>query len=158
MPVADAGSPRCFPSWSWSIWSAAHARDAPTVSPAYWTSPPETATVLKADPSFIRVFGIADKHSGEPGYASEPIDFLPARDPLDWSLPAAWGLSGSAGKTPMISRRLLDYFDHVRSGRLDIESVSHVVTGRNMKHRFCPTCPWVRGSSIATTSCSLERD
>ena len=121
--------------------STAHFNDAPTVSPAYWTSPPETARVLKADPGFIRVFGIAEKHSGEPGYASERIDFLPARDPLDWSLPAAWGLSSSAGKTPMISRRLLDYFDHVRSGRLDIESVSHVVTGRNMKNQFPPTFP-----------------
>ena len=121
--------------------AAAHWRDAPTVSPAYWTSPPETVRVLRADPDLIRVFGIADKHSGEPGYASERIDFLPARDPLDWSLPAAWGLSSSAGKTPMISRRLLDYFDHVRNGRLDIESVSHVVTGRNMKHRFPPNFP-----------------
>ena len=139
--VADAGSPRCFPCWFWLIWRRPTPSDAPTVSPAYWTSPPETARVLKADPGFIRVFGIADKHSGEPGYASERIDFLPARDPLDWSLPAAWGLSSSAGKTPMISRRLLDYFDHVRNGRHDIESVSHVVTGRNMKHRFPPNFP-----------------
>jgi hypothetical protein len=121
--------------------SMAHAKDVPTVSPDYWTSPPETVKVLEADPSFIRVFGIAEKHSGEPGYASEPIDFLRARDALGWSLPAAWGLSGSAGETPMISRRLLDYFDNVRNGRLDIESVSHVVTGRNMKHRFSPNFP-----------------
>lgn len=121
--------------------ATSHARDVPTVSPAYWTSPPETVNVLKADPGLIRVFGIAEKHSGEPGYASERIDFLRARDPLDWSLPAAWGLLGAAGKTPMISKRLLDYFDHVRNGRYDIESVSHVVTGRNMKHQFPPNFP-----------------
>jgi hypothetical protein len=116
----------------------AHARDVPTVSPGYWTSPPETARRLKADPGFIRVFGDGDKHSAEPGYASEPIDFLPARDALEWSLPAAWGLAGSAGETPMKSRRLLDYYDHVRKGRLDIESVSHVITGRSLKNKFLP--------------------
>ena len=57
---------------------SAHAQDVPTVTPAYWTSPPETVRRLKADPGFIRVFGDGDKHSGEPGYASEPIDYLPA--------------------------------------------------------------------------------
>ncbi len=123
--------------------AAAHFRDVPTVDPAYWTSPPETARRLKADPSFIRVFGDGDKHSGEPGYASEPIDFLSARDALDWSLPAAWGLAASKGETPMIPRRLLDYFDAVKigTGRLDIESVSHVVTGRNYRGMFRPSEP-----------------
>ncbi len=108
---------------------SAHAHDVPTVSPVYWTSPPETVRRLKADPGFIRVYGDGDKHSGEPGYASEWVDYLSARDALDWSLPAAWGLASSKGETPMIARRLLDYFDHVRlgTGRLDIESVSHVV-------------------------------
>jgi Bacterial membrane protein YfhO len=122
---------------------SAHSRDVPTVPPAYWTSPPETVRRLKADPGFIRVFGDGDKHSGEPGYASEPIDYLPARDALDWSLPAAWGLASSKGETPMIDRRLLDYFDHVKigTGRLDIESVSHVVTGRNFRTMFLPSDP-----------------
>ena len=116
---------------------------SPPSIPAYWTTPPETARRLKADPSFIRVFGDGDKHSGEPGYASEPIDFLSARDALDWSLPAAWGLRASKGETPMIPRRLLDYFDAVKigAGRLDIESVSHVVTGRNLRARFRPSEP-----------------
>jgi hypothetical protein len=117
---------------------SAHAQDVPTVSPAYWTSPPETVRRLKADPDFIRVFGKGDKHSGEPGYSSESIDYLPARDPLDWSLPAVWGLASAKGETPMIARRLLDYFDHVKIGRYDIESVSHVVTGHMLRNAFLP--------------------
>jgi hypothetical protein len=123
--------------------AAAHARDVPTVDPSYWTSPPETVLRLKADPGFIRVFGDGDKHSGEPGYASEFVDFMPARDALDWSLPAAWGLASSKGETPMIPKRLLDYFDHVKrgAGRLDIESVSHVLVGRNIKKMFVPNEP-----------------
>ena len=122
---------------------SAHAQDVPTATPAYWTSPPETVRRLKADPGFIRVYGDGDKHSGEPGYASEPIDYLPVRDALDWSLPAAWGLASSKGETPMIARRLLDYFDHVKigTGRLDIESVSHVVTGRLQRNAFLPNDP-----------------
>ena len=125
---------------------SAHAQDVPTVKPAYWTSPPETVRRLKADPGFIRVFGDGDKHSGEPGYAFEPID-LSVRDALDWSLPAAWGLASSKGETPMIARRLLDYFDHVKigTGRLDIESVSHVVTGRLQRNAFLPNDPAGRG-------------
>ena len=120
---------------------SAHAQDVPTVSPAYWTSPPETVRRLKADPGFIRVFGKGDKHSGEPGYASETLDFLPARDPLDWSLPAAWGLASSKGETPMFARRLLDYFDHVKVGRYDIESVSHMVTGHALRNVFLANDP-----------------
>jgi len=43
----------------------------------------------------------------------------------------------------MIARRLLDYFDHVKigTGRLDIESVSHVVTGRVQRNAFLPSDP-----------------
>ena len=89
------------------------------------------------------MFGRGDKHSGEPGYASEHLDFLPTRDPLDWSLPAAWGLPCSKGETPMISRRLIDYFDSVAigAGRFDIESVSHVVVGRHLRKSFRPSTP-----------------
>ena len=122
---------------------SAHANDVPTVSPAYWTSPPATARKLRADPDFIRVFGRGDKHSGEPGYASEPIEYMPARDALDWSLPAVWGLASSKGETPMIASRLLDYFDHVKpgTGRFDIESVSHMVVGRTLRNGFLPSKP-----------------
>lgn len=120
---------------------ASHALDVPTVPPDYWTSPPPTVVALRSDPGFIRVFGMGDKSSGEPGYASETVDFLAARDPLDWSLPAAWGLASAKGETPMIPRRLVDYFDGIREGRLDVESVSHVVTGRNQKKKFQPSTP-----------------
>jgi hypothetical protein len=142
-PLRRGGIAWVFPLLVLVDLMSAHARDVPTVTPAYWTSPPQTVRRLKADPGFIRVFGRGDKHSGEPGYASEPIDYLPARDALDWSLPAAWGLASSKGETPMIARRLLDYFDHVKigTGRLDIESVSHVVTGRLQRNVFLPNEP-----------------
>jgi hypothetical protein len=115
----------------------AHLFDVPTITPAYWTVPPESAIRLKDDPSLIRIFGMADKSSGEPGYASEPdaIDFLAVRDPLDWSLPLVWHVATSRGETPMISRRFLDYTDHavMGRGRLDIEGVSHVLTGKRLR-------------------------
>ena len=109
-----------------------HRHDAPTIDPSYWTVPPLSAQKLKADPSVIRVFGIADRSAGEPGYASEPIDFMAVRDTLDWSLPPVWGLATSRGETPIIPRRLLTYTDHAKQteGRFDIESVSHWVRSR----------------------------
>jgi hypothetical protein len=110
----------------------AHWNDVATVDPSYWTDPPETALRLKADPSFIRVFGIARMSAGEPGYASEPIDFFAVRDTLDWSLPAVWGLRSALGATPIIPRRLLDYMNQSSKtgGRFTIEGVTHWVTGR----------------------------
>jgi hypothetical protein len=99
---------------------------------------------LRADPGFIRVYGDGDKHSGEPGYASEPLDFLPVRDTLDWSLAAAWGIRGDKGETPMRSKRLTDYFDavnHPGCGRFDLESVSHMVVGRGLRGTFRPNEP-----------------
>ncbi len=121
--------------------AGAASHEVPTVPSGYWTSPPETVRRLKSDPDFIRVFGDGDRHSGEPGYASEPIDYLPARDALDWSLPAVWGLASAKGETPMIPRRLLDYYDNARlgGGRHDIESVSHVVVGRDFRKLYRPT-------------------
>ena len=120
-----------------------HAADPVTVDPTYWTSPPPVVARLKADPSFIRVFGKGDRSAGEPGYASEPIDFLAARDALDWSLPAAWGLASSKGETPMIPRRIIDFFDHTlyRAGRFDLDSVSHTVTGQGLRNTFVPNEP-----------------
>jgi hypothetical protein len=122
---------------------AAHAQDVPTVSPAYWTSPPETVRWLKAEPGFIRLFGDGDKHSGEPGYASEPIDFMISRDSLEWSLAAAWGLATSIGETPIVSSRLHAYYSAVAvgSGRFDLESVSHIVTGKSLRSLFLPNEP-----------------
>jgi len=121
----------------------AHAVDPATVPPSYWTDPPETVRRLKADPSFIRVFGVGDRSAGEPGYASEPVDFFRVRDPLDWSLPAAWGLAASKGATPMISRRAVDYTDHARyrGGRFDIDSATHILTGGGQRNMFVPNEP-----------------
>jgi hypothetical protein len=116
----------------------AHIADVPTITPVYWTVPPPSARRLKADPSCVRVFGIAEKSAGEPGYASEPVDFLSVRDPLGWSLPPVWGLASSAGETPMIARRFLAYTDNVkpRRGRFDIEGVTHMLVGQSMRGAF----------------------
>jgi hypothetical protein len=121
----------------------AHAQDVPTVPPAYWTSPPETVRRLKADPGFARLFGDGDKHSGEPGYASEPIDFMVSRDSLEWSLAAAWGLATSIGETPIVSSRLHAYYGAVTvgTGRFDLECVSHIVTGKSLRSLFQPSEP-----------------
>ena len=48
----------------------------------------------------MRVFGQAVRSSAEPGYASEPVDFLAVRDTLAWSLPPVWGLASAGGETP----------------------------------------------------------
>jgi hypothetical protein len=123
----------------------AHIADVPAADPKYWTEPPLSAVRLKADPGFVRLFGLADKHAGEPGYASERVDFLPVRDTLDWSLPPVWHLASSNGNTPMISSRMVDYTDHALTGRgrFDLEGVTHFVTGRQHLGRF----PGVPGQS-----------
>jgi hypothetical protein len=117
---------------------SAHGVDVPTVDPEYWTKPPESAEVLKADPHLIRIFGRGDKHAGEPAYASEHVDFLRVRDPLDWSLPPVWHISASKGNTPMIARRNLEFTAATDRypWRHDLESDSHIVTGRNLKDRY----------------------
>jgi hypothetical protein len=108
----------------------AHIEDVPTITPRYWTDPPLTAEVLKSEPARIRIFGESARSAGEPGFASEPVDFLSVRDALDWSLAPVWGLDSSAGETPIIPRRLLEYYDHTRPGwgRFDIEGVTHLLT------------------------------
>lgn len=108
---------------------SAHAADTPSIDPSYWTDPPPAAKVLKRTPGEIRVFGTARYSSGEPGYASEPVDFLPVRDTLDWSLPTVWGIKSSNGKTPIIPARMLRYTDNAKpfGGRFDLESVTHLV-------------------------------
>ena len=91
-----------------------------------------SALRLKSEPETIRIFGIGDKHSGEPGYASERVDFMAVRDPLDWSLPLAWHLNASRGNTPMISRRLSTLVSDASGNiRFDLEGDSHIVTGRS---------------------------
>jgi hypothetical protein len=132
----------------------AHHEDVPTVTPAYWTNPPASARMLREDPSFQRLFGVAGISAGEPGYASQPTDFLPVRDTLDWSLPPVWGLSSSRGETPIISHRLLAYTDHVRvgGGRFNVESVSHFLFRKRPSARFEKTLglgePTLVGSAL----------
>ena len=116
-----------------------HWHDVVTIDPAYWTVPPPTVERLRSDPDFIRVFGHADtKSSGEPGYASEPIDFMPVRDMLDWSLPAAWGVPTSKGITPMYAHRLFEFGDPLGitksfPWRFELEGDSHFLRGRRGK-------------------------
>ena len=109
---------------------SAHWVDVPTVDPAYWTVPPETARRLKANPNTIRILGVCDKASGEPGYASEKLDFMPVRDPLAWSLAPVWHVNSSNGLTPMISRRLLDFAEQTLGKiRYDLEGDTHLLAG-----------------------------
>ena len=121
----------------------AHWRDVPTIDPRYWTLAPESARRLKDDPDLIRIFAKGDKHSGEPGYASETVNFFAVRDPMDWSLPPVWHIPTSRGNTPMISSRL-EIYSHLTEKypwRHDLEGDSHIVTGRNLKaaYRYLPT-------------------
>ena len=116
---------------------SAHWVDVPTVDPGYWTVPPASAQQLKSNPEFIRVFGIGDKSAGEPGYASERVDFMAVRDPLDWSLPLAWHVNASRGNTPMVSRRIVDFGEHaLGSARYDLEGDTHIVSGRRRLQDF----------------------
>ena len=113
----------------------AHRDDVPSIDPRYWTVPPESARVLQADPEFIRLFSFPVRASNEPGFASEPIDFMSVRDTLSWSLPPVWDLATAIGETPMLPRRLLAFTDTVlpEDGRFDIQSVTHLVSGTPME-------------------------
>ncbi len=114
---------------------AAHWVDVPTVDPRYWTEPPESARRLLADPGLVRMFGVCDQSSGEPGYASRPVDYLQVRNALDWSLPLAWRVPSSRGITPMISRRRHNFSHLTEKGtwRYDLEGNSHIVASYRLK-------------------------
>jgi hypothetical protein len=86
--------------------------------------------VLQSDPSLVRVFGQPLRSAGEPGHASEPVDFLAIRDALGWSLPPVWGLAAARGETPIVARRRLTYSDHVGpvATQLGLAAVTHYVT------------------------------
>ena len=119
----------------------AHWVDVPTVDPRYWTEPPASAQRLKASPDFIRVFGIGDKHSGEPGYASERVDFPGGPRPAGLEPALAWHLNAAKGNTPMISRRFADFTNEAAGEKLgktrfDLEGDTHIVTGRRRRGRL----------------------
>jgi hypothetical protein len=121
----------------------AHIADVPTITPEYWTVPPASARLLKADPTCVRVFGIARGSSGEPGYASEPVDYLAVRDRLAWSLPPVWGLASSWGETPLISRRCYTFASEAPAyaGRFDLQGVTHLVAGPELVVGLGPGTP-----------------
>jgi hypothetical protein len=123
----------------------AHHADVPTIDPRYWTVPPQSARVLTADPSCVRVFGIAQKSAGEPGYASAPVDFFAVRDPLGWSLAPVWGLRSAAGVTPIVPRRLMALTHNElaasRQYLFDLQAVTHKLTGRDLWGVFGPAFP-----------------
>ncbi len=107
----------------------AHAHDVPVIDPSYWTSTPKTAEWLLQQPDLGRVFGESVYASGEPGYASERVDFMAVRELLAWSLPPVWGLSSTGGETPIIPRRRLKFTDHEDAlARFDIEGLRYVLT------------------------------
>lgn len=108
----------------------AHVSDVPTVTPDYWTVPPPSARALLADPDFVRLVGVARRSAGEPGYASEPVEFHTVRDTLDWSLPIVWGLASAQGASPVVPRRTLEFVRHAGGGSrgLDLEAVTHLVS------------------------------
>ncbi len=109
-----------------------HWYDSPSIDPGYWTKPPASAEYLASRPDVIRITGEADKSSGEPGYASEPVDFMAIRDTLAWSLAPVWGISNSSGITPIFPRRMLNYTDHAKpnAGYYEIEGVTHLLARR----------------------------
>ena len=67
-----------------------------------------------------------------------------------------WNILGSKGETPIISQRYLNYMDNARvgGGRFDIDSVTHVITGRRFKERILPAKCDVR--SIASPDAKSE--
>ncbi len=113
-----------------------HWYEAPTINPSYWTSPPKSARILRADPSFVRLAFVRmyrnEPSSGEPGYASIPLDFPPIRDTLGWSLAPVWGLKSLGGETPLLSRRMVKFTDQSLPGTVvyDLASVTHLITNR----------------------------
>ena len=113
-----------------------HSVDAPTIDPSYWTAPPPTVEMLKTDPTLRRVHGegVFGRSAGEPGYASESVDFPAIRDSLAWSLAPVWGLRSSGGATPLIPRRMVEYTENatLREGRFAIEGVSHVLAAARL--------------------------
>ena len=93
-------------SWSWPIcWVRTGTTSSRRSTPLLDRATQDRPARFEGRPGFIRVFGHRRQAAGEPGYASEPVNFLPVRDPLDWSLPPVWQLPTSGGNTPMYSRR-----------------------------------------------------
>ena len=116
----------------------AHINDIATVDPSYWTTPPASVAALKADKSRIRIYGEGSAASGEPGYASKPVNPLPARETLAWSLPTVWGIRSTGGETPIISRRRVRFGEWQDAPRYALEGLSHVLSTTPSVDRLGP--------------------
>lgn len=118
--------------------AAAHSADVPTIDPSYWTTPPPSVVALRNDPSLIRMYGEATTSSGKPGYASRPVDFLPIRETIAWSLPAVWDLPSTGGETPLISGRRVRFGEWSEAARHSLEGLSHIVSATPSVDRLGP--------------------
>lgn len=109
----------------------AHWNEVPTIDPRYWTAPPESARLIRADPDHQRVLGYGAFSAGEPGYASYDVNFMQSRDTLAWSLPPVYGLRSIIGETPMIPTRWKRYMDATKATPLQLSLAwcSHVLIG-----------------------------
>ena len=121
--------------------AGAHWYDVPTVDPSYWTATPRSVAALRADPSRIRIYGEATFSSGEPGFASHPVDFLAVRDGLAWSLPVVWQLPATAGITPIVPQRWLRFTEASGGLRFDIEGLTHILSASPAENRLGPATP-----------------
>ena len=106
-----------------------HRFDVARIDPQYWSQPPASARWLAEQSDVVRIFGEHSKSSGEPGYASEQIDFMSIRETLSWSLAPVWNLSSITGETPIISKRRLAFTDTAPTPwRHVLEGLTHVIS------------------------------
>jgi hypothetical protein len=128
---------------------ASHFHDAPTVDPRYWTQTPAVAGAILDDPTYLRMVGERTYSAGEPGFVVKPIDFLPVRETLAWSLPPVFGLRSIEGATPILDRRR-DWMSRIATAnRARLDGLSHVVTGRPSPDRL--------GTGVAVGNVFLHR-
>ncbi len=183
LPRRRAAGALILPALAMADLLGAHWSDVPTVDPRFWTEPPASATWLKSQPAVGRIFGENTVASGEPGYASHPIDFFRARETIAWSLAPVWGLRSTAGETPIIPTRRLRFTDAgndldpsrpggarprvaddptpeavqgYRRARFDIEGLSHILSSTPSRDRLGPYVK-AGGAYIHTNDQALPR-
>ncbi len=105
---------------------SAHWVDVPTVDPAYWTEPPESARRLKANPNTVRIFGMATRRPASLVRLGEARLHASPR-PAGLEPAPVWHVNSSNGLTPMISRRLVDFGEQTPGKiRFDLEGDTHL--------------------------------
>lgn len=182
-PVSRARWAALLPALLTADLLGAHWYDVPTVAPRFWAEPPAAVGWLQSQPNLQRIFGENTVASGEPGYASRPIDFFRARETLAWSLAPVWGLRSTAGETPIIPTRRLRFTDAgndldparpggarprrgddpspetvqgYRRARFDIEGLSHILSSTPSRERLGPFVK-TGGAYIHTNDQALPR-